>query len=119
MLKGIEGITIAISVKNEKEALDWHKTLLVEVEIMEPVPGLFELQLTTTTWLQFDDTGYLEVGGGSTIIRFETKDIEKAYEQAQRLASDIGKIIIVEDIVKYFDFKDPPGNRLSFVQVLP
>lgn len=85
---------------------------------MEPVPGLFELKLTASTWLQLDDTGYLEVGGGSAIIRFETDNIESAYEQTQKLTSEVEKITVVEGVVKYFDFKDPSGNRLSFVQVL-
>ncbi len=85
---------------------------------MEPVPGLFELKLTASTWLQLDDTGYLEVGGGSAIIRFETDNIESAYEQTQKLTSEVEKIAVVEGVVKYFDFKDPSGNRLSFVQVL-
>ena len=118
MLQKIEGISIGIGVKNAREALDWYKALLGEVEVMEPVPGLFELKLTGSTWLQLDDTGYLEAGGGSTIIRLETESIESAYDQTQKLTSDIEEITVVEGVVKYFDFKDPSGNRLSFVQVL-
>ena len=36
---------------------------------MEPVPGTIELRLTESTWLQLDDTGFLQ--GGGSIIRFE------------------------------------------------
>ncbi len=118
MVQTIKGISIGIGVKNAQEALSWYKDLLGDVEVMEPVPGLFELKLTDTTWLQLDDTGYLEVGGGTAIIRFETENIESAHKQTQKLTSDVERITVVEGVVKYFDFKDPSGNRLSFVQVL-
>jgi predicted enzyme related to lactoylglutathione lyase len=68
--------------------------------------------------LQLDDTGYLEVGGGSAIIRFETDSIENAHDLTQNLTTNIEEITVVEGVVKYFDFKDPSGNRLSFVQVI-
>ena len=118
MKQAIKGISIGIGVKNAQEAMGWYKDLLGDVEVMEPVPGLFEIRLTDSTWLQLDDTGYLEEGGGSAIIRFETENIESVHDQTQKLTSDVEEIIVVEGVVKYFDFKDPSGNRLSFVQVL-
>lgn len=118
MKQRIKGITIGIGVKNAREALNWYKQLLGDVEIMEPVPELFELKLSDTIWLQLDDTGYLELGGSSSIIRFETDNIENAYDLTQKIASDVEEINLVEGVVKYFDFKDPSGNRLSFVQVI-
>jgi catechol 2,3-dioxygenase-like lactoylglutathione lyase family enzyme len=118
MKEAAKGISIGIGVKNAQEALSWYKKLLGDVEVMEPVPGLFELKLTDTTWLQLDDTGYLEVGGGSAIIRFETDSIENAHDLTQNLTTNIEEITVVEGVVKYFDFKDPSGNRLSFVQVI-
>jgi len=118
MKQNIKGISIGIGVKNAQEALDWYKQLLGNVEVMEPVPGLFELKLSDTTWLQLDDTGYLELGGKSSIIRFETENIENAYELTKKITSDIEEINVVDGVVKYFDFKDLSGNRLSFVQIM-
>lgn len=118
MKQAIKGVTIALGVKNAYEAMNWYKDFIGDVEVMEPVPGLFEIRLHENTWLQFDDTGYLEIGGGSTIVRFETENIEIAHDQIKKLTSDVEEIIIVEGVVKYFDFKDPNGNRLSFVQVV-
>lgn len=118
MSQKIVGVTVGIGVKNVKEAAAWYKSLLGDVETMEPDPGTIELKLTDNTWLQLDDTGYLEVGGGSSIIRLETEDIEAAHEQAKKLSSDVDDIVIVEGVVKYFDFKDPSGNRLSYVQLI-
>jgi len=118
MVQAIKGISIGIGVKNAQKALSWYKDLLGDIEVMEPVPGLFELKLTETTWLQLDDTSYFEVGGGSVIIRIETESIESAHDQTQKLIKDVEEITVVDGVVKYFDFKDPSGNRLSFVQVL-
>lgn len=84
---------------------------------MEPDPGTIELKLTDNVWLQLDDTGYLKTGGGS-IVRFETKDIDAVHGLVKKLTSDVGDIETVEGVVKYFDFKDPAGNRLSYVQLL-
>ena len=118
MTQKIEGVTIGIGVKNVADATEWYKSLLGDVETMEPAPGTMELQLTETTWLQLDDTGYLEVGGSSAIVRLETKDIDVAHAQAKKLSADVDEIETVEGVVKYFDFKDPSGNRLSYVQLI-
>lgn len=118
MSKKIEGITIGIAVKDVKEATKWYKELLGDLETMEPAPGTIELKLTGNTWLQLDDTGYLKIGGGSSIIRFETKDIDAAHKLAKKIASDVNDIETVEGVLKLFDFKDPEGNRLSYIQLL-
>jgi len=118
MQQEIESITIGIAVRNVNEAINWYKSLLGDTEIVEPVPGTVELKLTDNVWLQLDDTGYLEVGGGSSIIRLETKDIDSVYRLVKELASEVEEIVTVEGVVKYFDFKDPAGNRLSYVQLL-
>jgi hypothetical protein len=119
MNQKIRGITIGIAVRDVNEATNWYKSLLGEnIEIMEPAPGTIELKLTDNVWLQLDDTGYLKLGGESSIIRFETKDIEAAHMLAKKLASDVEDIVIVEGVIKYFDFKDPWSNRLSYVQIM-
>jgi lactoylglutathione lyase len=113
----IVSITIGIGVNDVKEATEWYKSLLGDVETMEPSPGTIELKLTDNAWLQLDDTGYLEVGGGSAIVRLETDDITAAHERAKKLSSEVDDIETVEGVVKYFDFKDPAGNRLSYVEL--
>jgi predicted enzyme related to lactoylglutathione lyase len=117
MKQKIESITIGIAVKDVKEATRWYKTLLGDVETMEPAPGTIELQLSENAWLQLDDTGYLEVGGGSSIVRLETKDIDAAHKVVKELTSDVDDIETVEGVIRYFDFKDSAGNRLSYYQL--
>lgn len=114
----IETITVGMGVKDVTAATEWYKKLLGDVEMMEPAPGTKELRLTESTWLQLDDTGYLEVGGGSTIIRFSTDDIEATHETVKRLASNVDDIETVVGVLRYFDFKDPDGNRLSYYQLM-
>jgi lactoylglutathione lyase len=118
MTKKITSVTVGIAVKNVKEASRWYKSLLGDVEVMEPDPGTIELKLTDDAWLQLDDTGYLKLGGGSTIIRLQTNDIEAAHKLAKELTSDVEDIVVVEGVLKYFDFKDPSGNRLSYIQLM-
>ena len=117
-MSNIESITIGIGVKNVAQAAEWYKKLLGKVEVVEPAPGTIELQLKESIWLQLDDTGYLEVGGGSAIIRLSTEDIEATYETVKSLASDVNDIETVEGVIRYFDFKDPYGNRLSYYQMM-
>lgn len=118
MKQKIDSITIGIAVKNITESLAWYKQLLGDVEILEPAQGTVELKLAENAWLQIDDTGYLEVGGRSTIIRLETKDIDAAFLQVNKLTSDVDKIETVKGAVKYFDFRDLSGNRLSYYQLI-
>jgi lactoylglutathione lyase len=116
MKQTVESVTIGIAVKDAQEAARWYKTLLGDVETMEPAPGTIELQLTETTWLQLDDTGYLEVGG--SVIRLQTNDIDTVHQKVKNLMPDVDGIESVEGVIRYFDFKDPVGNRLSYYQLL-
>ena len=116
MTQKVESITIGIAVKDVNEATNWYKALLGEVETMEPAPGTIELQLSENAWLQLDDTGYLKVGG--SIIRLETQDIDAVHTKVKALKSNVGDIALVEGVVRYFDFEDPAGNRLSYYQLL-
>lgn len=116
MPQAVQSITIGIAVKDANEAANWYKTLLGEVATMEPAPGVIELQLSENAWLQLDDTGDLKVGG--SIIRLETQDIDAIHTKVKALQPDVGEIELVEGVVRYFDFEDPAGNRLSYYQLL-
>ena len=116
MTQDIQSITIGIAVEDVTKATEWYKTLLGDVETMEPAPGTMELQLTETTWLQLDDTGDLTVGGA--IIRLETEDIDAIHKKVKTLRPDVGEIEHVEGVIRYFDFSDPIGNRLSYYQLM-
>jgi len=116
MAQEIQSITIGIAVDDVTEAVQWYKTLLGDVEVMEPAPGTIELQLTENTWLQLDDTGDLKVGG--SILRLETQDIDAIHKKVKNLKPDVGHIELVEEVIRYFDFTDTTGNRLSYYQLI-
>jgi len=48
----------------------------------------------------------------------ETNDIDGAHKLVKKLTVDVEDIVMFEGVVKYFDFKDIAGNRLSYVQLL-
>lgn len=116
MTEKIKSITVGIAVEDVNEAMQWYKTLLGDVATMEPAPGIIELQLTEDTWLQLDDTGDLKTGG--SIIRLETIDIDAIHQTVKELKPDTGDIELVEGLIRYFDFEDIAGNRLSYYQLL-
>lgn len=116
MTEKIDSVTIGIAVHNVTEAVQWYKTLLGDVETMEPAPGLIELQLTQNTWLQLDDTGDLKIGG--SILRLETQDIDAIHKKVKNLKPDVGEVELVEGVIRYFDFEDTAGNRLSYYQLI-
>lgn len=94
----------------------WSQSLLGDLETTEVAPGAAELKLCDNIWIQLDDTGYLEVGGGSAILRFETDDIEADNLTVKALSDEVEEIEEAGGVVRYFDFKDPYGNRLSYYQ---
>jgi predicted enzyme related to lactoylglutathione lyase len=57
------------------------------------------------------------LGSGSSIVRLETKDIDATHAHVKKLTAEVEDIVPVEGVVKYFDFKDPSGNRFSYVQL--
>ena len=116
MTQDILSITIGIAVNDVQAAVQWYKTLLGNVETIEPAPGTIELRLSKNTWLQLDDTGDLSVGG--SIVRLETQDIDAVHQKVRNFMSDVGDIQMVEGVIRYFDFKDIAGNRLSYYQLI-
>jgi len=48
------------------------------------------------------------------VVRFESDDIEASRRQALSLGTDVGE----PEAVKYFEFRDPFGNQLSFYKLL-
>jgi catechol 2,3-dioxygenase-like lactoylglutathione lyase family enzyme len=117
-MNSIETVTIGLGVKSTSAAVAWYQKLLGNVEVLEPAPGTVELRLNAKTWLQLDDTGYLAVGGGSTIVRFSTDDVERSHQFVKTIAFKVSDIETVDGVIRYFDFEDPSGNRLSYYQLM-
>ena len=49
---------------------------------------------------------------------FESHDIEASRMLASNLSNNVDQIETVPEAVRYFEFRDPFGNRLSFYELL-
>ena len=112
----IKSITIGLPVPDLKKATAWYREILGNPEIINPAPGVSELSLTSTSWLQLFQVENIE--SNPTVLRFESNDIKLSHELALKHGSQVGDVETVPDVVKYFDFQDPYGNMLSFYELL-
>lgn len=117
MSRDIKAVVIGLGVDDVQAAAEWYRSLLGDVEVIEAAPGIVEVAVSDDVWIQLDDTGYLEAGGNSSIVRFETDDINAAYLMTEGLVDEIEGIEEFDGMISYFDFKDPYGNRLSYYQL--
>jgi lactoylglutathione lyase len=116
-MAGINSFTIGLPVRNLGSAIDWYKRLLGNVETVNPAPGVWEFQIVPSGWLQLLEG---ETSGQNlAVVRFESDDIEVSRELALTLGTDVSEIETVPGAVKYFEFRDPFGNQLSFYEILP
>lgn len=111
-----QSTTIGLPVKDLDATIKWYQQLLGNLEEIEPAPGIKELQLNQTTWLQFyeSDTGF----GGSNILRIETADIAATHAKVVASGASATDVEEVPGVVKYFDLTDPSQNQLSFTKCL-
>ena len=112
----IKSFTIGLPVTDLSAAIEWYQQLLGSVDAIEPAPGVWECQLVPSGWLQLFEG---ETGDRSrAIVRFESSDLEASRELASTLGTDVGAIETVPGAVRYFEFRDPFGNQLSFYELL-
>jgi predicted enzyme related to lactoylglutathione lyase len=112
----INGFTVGLPVTDLSSAIEWYRRLLGNVEEINPVPGVWEFRIVPSGWLQLFE-GEAR-GPNLVIVRFESDDIEGSRELALSLGTDVTEIETVLAAVKYFEFRDPFGNHLSFYELL-
>ena len=112
----IKSFTVGLPVTELKRAVEWYRQLLGEVEEVNPAPGVWEFQIVPSGWLQLFKS---ELNNPNpAVVRFESSDIEASRMQALTIRTDVGEIKTVPEAVRYFEFRDPFGNRLSFYELL-
>jgi lactoylglutathione lyase len=112
----VRTLTVGLPVTDLSSAVEWYRRLLGEVDEINPAPGVWELQITSSAWLQLFES---EIDRPTlAVVRFESDDIEASRRQALSLATDVGEIETVPEAVRYFEFRDPFGNQLSFYELL-
>jgi lactoylglutathione lyase len=112
----INSFTVGLPVTDLSTAIEWYRRLLGSVEEINPAPGVWEFRIVPSGWLQLFE-GQAR-GPNLAIVRFESDDIAESRALALRLGTDVTEIETVPEGVKYFEFRDPFGNRLSFYELL-
>jgi lactoylglutathione lyase len=112
----IKSITVGLPVTELKRAVEWYRQLLGEVEEVNPAPGVWEFQIVPSGWLQLFESEINELN--QSVMRFESHDIEASRMLASSLSINVDQIKTVPETVRYFEFGDPFGNRLSFYELL-
>ena len=112
----VNTFTVGLPVTDLNSAVEWYRRLLGEVEEVNPAPGVWEFQVISSGWLQLFES---EINSPQlAVVRFESDDIEASRMQALSLGTDVGEIETVPKAVRYFEFRDPFGNQLSFYELL-
>jgi lactoylglutathione lyase len=112
----IKSFTVGLPVKELKRAVEWYRQMLGEVEAVNPAPGVWEFQIVPSGWLQLFESEINEPN--QSVVRFESPDIEASRMLASSLSINVDQIETVPETVRYFEFRDPFGNRLSFYELL-
>ena len=112
----VKTFTVGLPVTDLNSAVEWYRRLLGEVEEVNPAPGVWEFQIVPSGWLQLFESEINEPN--QSVVRFESHDIEASRMLASSLSINVDQIETVPEAVRYFEFRDPFGNRLSFYELL-
>ena len=112
----VKTFTVGLPVTDLNSAIEWYRRLLGKVEEVNPAPGVWEFQIVPSGWLQLFESEINEPN--HSVVRFESDDIEASRMQALSLSINVDQIETVPEAVRYFEFRDPFGNRLSFYELL-
>jgi predicted enzyme related to lactoylglutathione lyase len=112
----IKSFTVGLPVTNLNSAVEWYRRLLGKVDETNPAPGVWEFQIISSGWLQLFES---ETNvSNSAIVRFESDDIEASRLLTVSLGTNVSEIETAIGAVRFFEFRDPFGNQLSFYELL-
>ena len=112
----VKTFTVGLPVTDLNSAVEWYRRLLGEVEELNPARGVWEFQIVPSGGLQLFESEINEPN--QSVVRFESHDIETSRMIASSLSINVDQIETVSGAVRYFEFRDPFGNRLSFYELL-
>lgn len=112
----IGSVTIGIPVVDLTEGIAWYRRLLPNAEEIAPAPGVWEISITPSVWLQVFEQKCS--GPNPAVIRFECVCIEAGRELALELSKEVGEIETIPGVVRYFEFRDPFGNQFSYYELM-
>jgi predicted enzyme related to lactoylglutathione lyase len=81
---------------------------------IEPMPDIRESEVAGT-WVQLAED---EDTTGNWTLRIGVSDLDAERQRLEDLGIRLGDTHTVPEVVSYFNFYDPDGNRLSYCQEL-
>lgn len=111
-----KSITIGLPISNLEKSASWYEKVLMSDEKLIPVEGVIEYSIGSV-WIQLFEE---KINVSENILRLETEDIEIEFERLKNLEVLVDEVIEdVPNVIRYFDFSDPDGNKLSFYWLYP
>ena len=113
----IKSVAIGIPVNNlEKSAKQYKDIFEPEKELISTDFQIIE-QRTAPIWIQLFE-GKTEIN--DNVVNFEVENLEKEYNRLKEMTVISNEEIIdIPDVIKYLEFKDPDGNKLTFLEIYP
>ena len=116
MALNAKSITVGLPVSNLEQSASWYEKLLMSDEKLIPVDGVIEY-LIGSVWIQLFEE---KTNVSENVLRLEVEDLKTEFERLKTLGVIVDEVIEdVPDIIQYFDFSDPDGNKLSFYWLYP
>ncbi|WP_430607191.1 hypothetical protein IGJ55_000327 [Enterococcus sp. AZ170] len=111
MSLNVKSITVGLPVSNLEASACWYEKLLMSDEKINPVEGVIEYPVGSI-WIQLFEE---KMNVSENVLRLEVEDLDTEFERLKTLGVIVDEAIEdVPGIIRYVDFSDPDGNKLSF-----
>ncbi|HEM1135681.1 TPA: VOC family protein, partial [Listeria monocytogenes] len=111
MTLNAKSITIGLPVSDLEKSASWYEKLLMSDEKLVPVEGVIEYQIGSV-WIQLFEE---KINASKNVLCLEAENLEVEFERLKTLGIITNEVIEeLSGILRYFDFTDPDGNKLSF-----
>ena len=108
----VQSVSVALPVTDLARSVRWYRDVFaLEQPDLEPSGGIVEFRLGGL-WLQLFPAAPPGAGGGP-VIRFGVPDVSAERSRLRDLGVEVGRLQRVGEVLEYFEFTDPDGNRLS------
>ncbi|EGX6704197.1 TPA: VOC family protein [Listeria innocua] len=111
MALNAKSITVGLPVSDLEKSANWYEKILMSDEKLIPVEGVIEYPIDSV-WIQLFEE---KINVSENVLRLEVEDLDVEFERLKTLGVITDEVIEdVPGIIRYFDFSDPDGNKLSF-----
>lgn len=111
MTLNAKSVTVGLPVSNLEKSASWYEKILMSDEKLIPVDGVIEYPIGSV-WIQLFEG---KTNASENVLRLEVEDLNTEFERLKTLGVIVNEVIEdVPGIIRYFDFSDPDGNKLSF-----